>query len=45
MMIEKEWDPSKFSRSIEVKGMNRLSVPYIQRFFGHVGHVEEVKKI
>jgi hypothetical protein len=39
-MIDKEWDINKNSKCIEVKGMNGLSVAYIQRFFGHAGHVE-----
>ena len=30
---------------IEVKGLNGLSSSYIKRFFGHVGQVEEVKKL
>ncbi len=38
-------DATKLAKSIEVKGMAGLSISYIQRFFGHVGTVEEVKKI
>lgn len=38
-------DAGKLAKSIEVKGMAGLSLAYIQRFFGHAGTVEDVKKI
>ena len=31
--------------SIEVKGMNRMSIPHIKRYFTNAGKVEEVKKL
>lgn len=32
-------------RSIEVKGMNGLSIQYIKRYFSYAGQVEDVKKL
>ena len=36
---------SNHHKSIEVKGMNDLSIQYIKRYFSYAGHVEDVKKL
>lgn len=41
--MKKVEDPPLFN-SIEVKGINGLSIHYIKRYFSHAGKVEEVKK-
>lgn len=42
--MNNDGDPEIFN-SIEVKGMNRMSIPYIKRYFTNAGKVEEVKKL